>query len=69
VSIIDAATNTVTATITVGDISADPNGIAVTPDGSKVFAAIPAFNTVAVIATATNSVTMSPSASNQSMWR
>jgi YVTN family beta-propeller protein len=58
ISIIDAATNTVTATISVGGISADPNGVAITPDGRKVFVAIPAFNTVAVIATGTNTVTM-----------
>ena len=33
VSVIDTATNTVTATIPVGD---GPFGVAVTPDGSKV---------------------------------
>jgi YVTN family beta-propeller protein len=51
VSVIDTATNTVTATITVGNSS---HGVAVTPDGSKVYVATDAFpNGVSVIDTAT----------------
>ena len=36
VSVINTATNTVSATITVG---ADPIGVSVSPDGSKVYVA------------------------------
>ncbi len=54
VSVIDTATNTVTATIPVG---IDPYGVAVTPDGSKVYVANVGSNTVSVIDTATNTVT------------
>src|SRR5262249_44039721 len=58
VSVIDTASNTVTATIPVGII---PYGVAVTPDGSTVYVANedPATHagTVSVIATATNTVT------------
>ncbi len=52
-SVIDTATNTVTATIPVGP---EPYGVAVTPDGSKVYVANFS-NSVSVIATATNTVT------------
>jgi YVTN family beta-propeller protein len=51
--VIDAATNTVSATIPVGDT---PFGVAVTPDGSKVYVANLNRNTVSVIDTATNTV-------------
>ena len=54
VSIIDTATNTITATIT-GFSS--PCGIAITPDGTKVYVANYNSNTVSVIDTATNTVT------------
>jgi YVTN family beta-propeller protein len=54
VSVIDAATNTVTATIAVGS---EPFGLGVTADGSKVYVANGASNNVSVIDTATNSVT------------
>ena len=47
-------TNAVTATITVGG---EPEGVAVSPDGSKVYVANPASNTVSVIDTAANTVT------------
>ena len=50
VSVIITASNTVTATIPVG---IGPSGVAVTPDGSKVYVANSASNTVAVINTAT----------------
>ena len=36
VSVIDTATNTVTATVNVGS---DPHGVAVNPDGTKVYVA------------------------------
>ena len=55
VSVIDTATNTVSpTTIPVGT---GPFGVAVTPDGSKVFVANSGSNTVSVIDTATNMVT------------
>jgi YVTN family beta-propeller protein len=54
VSVIDTATNTVSATIPDG---ASPFGVAVTPDGSKVYIANSPFNgTVSVIDTGTNTV-------------
>jgi YVTN family beta-propeller protein len=55
VSVIDTKTNKVTATIPVG---AGPLGVAVSPDGSKVYITNDNDNpgTVAVIATATNKV-------------
>ncbi len=54
VSVIDAATNTITATIGVGD---QPLGIAVSPDGSTVYVANALGETVSVIDTASNTVT------------
>jgi YVTN family beta-propeller protein len=54
VSVIDTASNMVTATIPVG---LDPVGVAVTSDGSKVYVANAGSSTVSVIATATNTVT------------
>jgi YVTN family beta-propeller protein len=53
VSVIDTATNTVSATIPVGVF---PEGVAVKPDGSKVYVANVNTGTVSVIATATNTV-------------
>jgi YVTN family beta-propeller protein len=53
VSVIDTATNTVTATIAVGGTD---TGVAVSPDGSKVYIGSFDTNTVSVIATATNRV-------------
>jgi|SRR6516165_4260777 YVTN family beta-propeller protein len=55
VSVIAAATNTVIATIPVGG----PDGVAVSPDGSKVYVA-DSFGSVAVIDTATDTVTDDP---------
>jgi len=52
VSVIDTATNTVSATIPIGASL----GVAVTPDGSKVYVANLASNTVSVIDTATNTI-------------
>jgi YVTN family beta-propeller protein len=54
VSVIDTASNTVTATVPVGNA---PNGVAVTPDGAHVYVANVFDNTVSVIDTATNAVT------------
>lgn len=56
VSVIATATNTVTATVPVGNF---PAGVAVTPDGSHVYVANfgDSPGTVSVISTATNSVT------------
>jgi YVTN family beta-propeller protein len=58
VSVIDTATNTVVGSpITVGNL---PEGVALTPDGSKVYVANANSGTVTVIATATNTVVGSP---------
>ena len=59
VSVINVATNTVTATIAVGS---GPEGVSVSPDGSKVYIANYSAATVNVINTATNTVvdTISP---------
>ncbi len=54
VSVIDLATNTVTAAIPVGAI---PFGVAVNPAGTKVYVVNNADKTVSVIDTATNTVT------------
>ena len=53
VSVIDTATNTVSATIPVGVV---PIAVAVTPDGSKVYVTNTNSFTVSVIDTATNTV-------------
>ena len=53
-SVIDTATNTVTATITVG---AGPVGVAVSPDGTRAYVTNLGDDTVSVIDTATNTVT------------
>src|SRR5215472_1639850 len=53
VSVIDTTSNTVAATIPVGN---NPYGVAVTPDGSTVYVANHDANTVAVIDTASNTV-------------
>jgi YVTN family beta-propeller protein len=52
--VIDTATNTVTATVNVG---VGPYGVAVNPDGTKVYVANLMSNNVSVIDTATNTVT------------
>jgi YVTN family beta-propeller protein len=54
VSVIATVTNTVSATIPVG--GAEPYGVAVAPDSSKVYVANQSSGTVSVIATATNTV-------------
>ena len=53
VSVIDTATNTVVASILVGDA---PHGIAVTPNGAFAYVANLSSNNVSVISAATNSV-------------
>ena len=54
VSVINTLTNTVTATIPVGN---NPLGVAVSPDGTKVYVTNKFDQTVSVINTATNTVT------------
>ena len=54
VSVIDIATNTVTATVPVGII---PEGVAVNPAGTKVYVTNLGSNTVSVIDAATNTIT------------
>jgi YVTN family beta-propeller protein len=61
VSVIDTATNTVTSTVNVGN---QPEGVAVTPDGTKVYVANMHSNTVSVIDTATNTVTTTVNVGN-----
>jgi YVTN family beta-propeller protein len=58
VSVIDTATNALVGSpITVG---VNPNGVVVTPDGSRVYVANFGSNNVSVIDTATNAVVGSP---------
>ena len=67
VSVIDTATNTVTATIAVGDT---PRGVAVSPDGTRAYVTNADGDTVSVIDTATNTVIATiPSATAPSGWR
>ena len=54
VSVIDTATNNVTATV---NVECGPIGVAVSPDGTKVYVTNAYSNTVSVIDTATNNVT------------
>src|SRR5713226_7130086 len=54
VSVIDTATNTVVATITIG--TAVPFGVAITPDGTRAYVTHVGDNTVSVIDTATTTV-------------
>jgi len=56
VSVIDTATNQVTASVDVG-LNTAPNGVAVTPDGTKVYVTNDINDTVSVIDSATNHVT------------
>jgi YVTN family beta-propeller protein len=53
VSVIDTATNTVPATVSVGS---SPQGVAVNPAGTRVYVANAGSNSVSVIDTATNTV-------------
>ena len=53
-SLIDTTTNTVTATVNVGSV---PIGVAVNPEGTRVYVANHASGNVYVIDTATNKVT------------
>ena len=64
VSVIDIATNTVTATVDVGTC---PGGVAVSPDGSKVYITNEYSSNVSVIDTATNSVIATVDVGN-SLW-
>ena len=65
VSVINTATNTVAATIPVGS---DPNGVSVSPDGSKVYVANYNSNTVSVINTTTNTVTATITVGTNPWW-
>ncbi len=56
VSVIDTTTNTVIATITIG-AGTGPQGVAITPDGTRVYVSDFGSNHVSVISTATNTVT------------
>jgi YVTN family beta-propeller protein len=51
--VIDTASNTVVATIPVGQI---PQGVAITPDGTRAYVTNGVDNTVSVIDTASNTV-------------
>jgi YVTN family beta-propeller protein len=53
VSVIDTITNTVTATVPVGS---EPSGVAVTPDGAKIYVASYDSGTLSIIDTTTNTV-------------
>src|SRR5664280_2261313 len=66
ISVIDTATNKVTATVNVGR---EPRGIAVTPDGTKVYVGNIGNNNVSVIDTATNKVIASvPIGNSPGSW-
>ena len=56
VQVINAATNTVTATINLG-AGSNPVGVAVTPNGASVYVASFDSNTVSAISTASNTIT------------
>jgi YVTN family beta-propeller protein len=64
VSVIDTATNKVTATIPVGDF---PDGVAVSPDGRRAYITNTGSGTVSVIDTATNKVIATIATSAQSV--
>jgi len=67
VSVIDTASNTVTATVPVGNF---PNGVAVTPDGAHVYVANVVDGTVSVIDTASNAATATVDVGcSHSVWR
>jgi YVTN family beta-propeller protein len=56
VSVIDTATNAVVGSTRSSQVGAGPFGVAVTPDGSRVYVANLNGNTVSVIDTGTNAV-------------
>ncbi len=62
VSVIDTATNTIAATVTVGN---SPRGVVVSPDGTKVYVTNQNNNSVSVIDTATNNVIATVGAGSQ----
>ncbi len=65
VSVIDTATNTVTATVTVG---AFPVGVAVNPAGPRVYVANGDSANVSVIDTETNTVTATVDGGGSALW-
>jgi len=62
ISVINAAADTVLATIKVG---VWPFGVSVTPDGSKVYVVNEGSNTISVINTVTNTVSATITVGNQ----
>jgi YVTN family beta-propeller protein len=64
VSVIDTVSNTVIATI---PVSGGTSGVAVSPDGSKVYVANSGTNSVSVIATASNTVIATIPVGNEPM--
>ena len=67
VSVIDTASNTVIATIIPVGVRNYLEGVAVSPDGSKVYVANSGANSVSVIATASNTVTATIPVGNEPM--
>ena len=65
VSVIDTATNTVVATIAVGQT---PIGVTITPDGTRTYVANEFSNTVSVIDTATNTVVATIPVGSLPLW-
>jgi YVTN family beta-propeller protein len=66
VYVIDTSTNTVTATIVVGD---SPVGVAITPDGSKAYVVNGSATSISVIDTSTNTVSDTiTSATDNDCW-
>src|SRR5271157_1946700 len=61
VSVIDTATNTVTATVSVGY---NPIGVAVIPDGTKIYVINYGSNNISIIDIATNNVTATVNVGN-----
>ena len=65
VSVIDTASNTVTATVAVGCI---PFWLAITPDGTRAFVANGADGTVSVVDTASNTVMATVAVGSVPLW-
>ncbi len=65
ISVMDAGTNTVTATVKVGE---GPFGVAVSPDGTKVYSVNNIDNDVSVIDSSTNTVTATIPVGNMPMY-
>ena len=59
ISVVNTATNTVSATISVPGSPSSPTGLALTPDGAYIYVACQGTNSVSVISTATKAVVAS----------